>query len=545
MDEVRGKLTTGQKCDDAKVHLVREYCKQDLYFLLRYVLSCGALRYKDGRVKLEHPWVLKRCRDVQFDCHNVLDLWFREGWKSTIKSFGKPVQAALNNPNETIGIFSHSRPQAKKFLRRIKDEFEKNLFLIRLFPDVIPQDDPKKRGYEGKWSEDDGICLIRTANLTNQTVEAYGLIDSMPTGGRFTILLFDDVIDEDVTTEGQIEKATKAWEQALNLGMEGSEYWYAGTPYSHNDTYQEILARGVVRARIHPCVEPDLERSTPHQSIAGAWAKLVFPPEEEWKSVYLDLDYIKLKKQQQYVTFAAQMLMDPNAGLRHGFDRDWIKHYDADPIVEAYGKTIYILVDPANEKKKDRAYTAMMVVGLGADRNFYLLDMVRDRMDLGERANMLFSLHEQWAEAGNGYIEVRYERYAMQADISYIMERQKDRHYRFPIHEVAGSMHKDDRIGRLIPLFKDGRFFLPHELWRTTLLGQRRDLIQDFINEEYLKFPSSTTKDMLDCLARIDEPDLPLVWPKPERPVAKKPEDRWERAFRRPDHGTSHSWMGV
>jgi hypothetical protein len=37
--------------------------------------------------------------------------------------------------------------------------------------------------------------------------------------------------------------------------------------------------------------------------------------------------------------------------------------------------------------------------------------------------------------------------------------------------------------------------------------------VQDFLEEEYAAFPVGIHDDMLDSLARIAEPDLPLSWP--------------------------------
>src|SRR5690606_16861901 len=105
-----------------------------------------------------------------------LDLWAREHYKSTIITFGLTVQdilrshgADLEDPPElTIGIFSHTRPIAKSFLRQIKQEFEGNSKLKALFPDVLyanpHRDSPK-------WSEDDGIVVKRKSNRREATVE--------------------------------------------------------------------------------------------------------------------------------------------------------------------------------------------------------------------------------------------------------------------------------------------------------------------------------------------------------------------------------------
>jgi hypothetical protein len=41
-----------------------------------------------------------------------------------------------------------------------------------------------------------------------------------------------------------------------------------------------------------------------------------------------------------------------------------------------------MLVDSANAKKKHSDYTVIWIVGLGADRNWTVLDVLRDRLDL-------------------------------------------------------------------------------------------------------------------------------------------------------------------
>ena len=70
------------------------------------------------------------------------------------------------------------------------------------------------------------------------------------------------------------------------------------------------------------------------------------------------------------------------------------------------GMNVYILYDPANTKKKasnhDPDYTAMIVVGLASDNNYYILDLVRDRLNPTERVDKLFNLHMKWAKlSGN------------------------------------------------------------------------------------------------------------------------------------------------
>jgi hypothetical protein len=83
----------------------------------------------------------------------------------------------LRDPEITIGIFSHTKPVARKFLLQIKQELETNEDLKRVYPDVF-WDDPRKES--PAWSEDKGIVVKRKSNPKEATLEAHGLVDGSP-----------------------------------------------------------------------------------------------------------------------------------------------------------------------------------------------------------------------------------------------------------------------------------------------------------------------------------------------------------------------------
>jgi predicted phage terminase large subunit-like protein len=174
-----------------------------------------------------------------------------------------------------------------------------------------------------------------------------------------------------------------------------------------------------------------------------------------------------------------------------------------------------ILVDPSSGRKKDKGdYSCMWVVGLAPDENAYVLDCVRGRLNLTERVNALMALHRKHKP-----LEVRYEQYGMQADIEAIRAEQEAQQYRFKITEVGGQVRKEDRIRRLVPWFQNGKLYLPH-----AILNGDEDVIKEFLEKEYVAFPVAVHDDMLDALARLVEPDLPLQWPKEEK---RKPREIW------------------
>ncbi|NIS38226.1 hypothetical protein GWN26_06570, partial [Candidatus Saccharibacteria bacterium] len=131
------------------------------------------------------------------------------------------------------------------------------------------------------------------------------------------------------------------------------------------------------------------------------------------------------------------------------FKELWYSYYEGE--LDVRNMNIYIIADPANEKKKDSDYTAITVIGLAPDHNYYLLDMIRDKLNPTERVEAIFQLHRKWNAKGGKPPTVGYEKYGMQSDIHYLNLRQDETNYRFHIAELAGGMAKEDRIRRLIP----------------------------------------------------------------------------------------------
>lgn len=462
----------------------RARARTDLFYLLTEIL---------GRKDIDRPWLKARCEEVQASPNGHLDLWAREHYKSTIITFGLTIMEILGSHGKDplpiyggrelcFGIFSHTRPIAKGFLRQIKVELERNAKLRELFPDIL-WDDPRKAP---KWSEDDGIVVKRKTNPKESTVEAWGVVDGQPTGKHFPRLIFDDLVTkESVTTPDMIAKTTSALELSYNLGTDGGVKRFIGTRYHFNDSYKTVIDRETATPRIYPATEDGSVEGVPVLLSAETLAE-------------------KRRDMGPY-TFACQMLQNPKADETQGFREDWLRFYDNDA---AAGTNRYILVDPASEKKKGNDYTSVWVIGLGHDRNYYALDLYRDRLNLTQRTRLVMDLHRKWKPQ-----EVRYEKYGMMADIEHLKSQQETQNYRFDVLPVAGQLPKADRIKRLIPLFEQGRIYLPRTLHKTNYEGKVEDLVDVFVQHEFKAFPVSLHDDMLDSLARIAEPEMPLSWP--------------------------------
>ena len=465
-----------------------------------------------NRHDMLHPWIYERCREVECNKDDHLDLWARFHYKSTIITFLGCVQEILCNPDITIGILSYSARQAKPFLRQIMQEFESNEKLQDLFPDILWKN-PKHQA--PKWAENEGICVNRFANPKEQTVEAHGLVDGQPTGRHFSLIVYDDVVvQESINTPEQIKKTTTQWELSLNLGStHDPRYQYAGTRYAYGDTYGTILQRAAVKPRIHP--------ATYNGQMDG---EPVFLAEKRWEEI---------KKTTSTYTVACQQLLNPIIGSDVSFKQEWWNEWEVRP----YTLNVYIMVDPAHSKKKESNRTAFAVVGVDANFNKYLLDGACHRMSLSEKWEMLKRLRRKWKRApGVREVKVGYERYGAQSDIEHFKAMMSADGSNFPIYELnwvggGGSQSKKDRIQRLEPDLKDGSFFFPYPTDEKMLTSYQRDFKerkQSFLiskkiicidedrktydltkwvkDNEYNLFPT-IHPDFLDALSRVYDID--------------------------------------
>jgi hypothetical protein len=102
------------------------------------------------------------------------------------------------------------------------------------FPDVLWENPFNEAP---KWSEDDGLVFRRkSAGRGESTLEAWGMIEGMPTGRHFERKVFDDVEVSDIAENPeQLEKCFEKFGMAGNLGTNSDTdiTRVIGTFYSH------------------------------------------------------------------------------------------------------------------------------------------------------------------------------------------------------------------------------------------------------------------------------------------------------------------------
>lgn len=333
----------------------RELIKTDLWFLIYFVM---------GIPTANHPFVVKLCREIEDGPESkTLELYAREHYKSSVITVGETIQKVLRNPEERVGIFSHTRPVAKGFLRSIKILFENSELLHKCFPDVL-YENPQSES--PKWSEDDGLIVKRKSFAKESTIEAWGLIEGMPTGKHFTHRVYDDIETADaVENPDMIRKLIARFDLSQNLGVEGGTERVIGTTYHHEGVLMYIKKKTNIHGELvyTTRIKPATDDGTP-----------------SGKPVLLSQSKIDELKANEYI-FACQQLLDPTpVGIRK-LDSSLLRDIEAQFIPHDVYK--FLIIDPAGDSKDgkgDAWAISLWGVEPAADdigaSNVYLMDAV-------------------------------------------------------------------------------------------------------------------------------------------------------------------------
>ncbi len=403
--------------------------------------------------------------------------------KSTYGSVNFPAWYLGRNPRKNVLLAANTAELADDFGRKGRNLVGRPEH-IRVFPDSILAAD---NAAAGRWATSQGGAYFGTG------------IGGTITGRRSDLAIIDDPVKsrEEADSETIREKQWKWFKDDLMTRLKPN----AGlviimTRWHEDDLGGRILAdlkarNSSARVKILKIAMEALE-GDPLGRPVGA------PLWPEW---FTPLMLENAKSDPRTWSALYQQSPVPEGGGE--FKEGWLCYYQRQP--SATNKII--LVDPSSGKKNKRKkagldFTSMWVVGCGPDGNDYVIDGIRDRLNLAQRTEALFTLVRRHRPSAVGY-----EQYGLQADIEHIQIEMERQQYRFRIVELGGSVNKEDRIRRLIPSFQSGRTWMPQSMIRQMADGVQRDVMEAF-RAEYKSFPVGAHDDAMDCLARKEEPEM-------------------------------------
>lgn len=397
--------------------------------------------------------------------------------KSSYGSVVFPSWYLGRNPKNCVIAASHTGELAERFGRKVRNTIQSTVHK-NIFP---ASDVARDSAAAGRWE-------------TSEAGEYFAAgVGGSITGRRADLAIIDDPVKsrEDADSATIRQKQWDWWRDDLSTRLKPG----AGVVVIMTRWHEDDLAGRLIE---------DLKKSSKRiKVISIPMEAMENDPlgrevgEPLWPEWFTPVMIEEAKREPR--TWSALYQQEPRPIGGGEFKKEWLNHWIKTPST---GNRV-IVVDPSSGRSKTRGdFTSMWVVGRGADDNFYILDGVRDRLNLTERCEELFKLVRKWKPAGVGY-----EQYGLQADIEYIKMQQEAQQYRFKIIELGGSIKKEDRIRRLIPIFQGAEIWMPQSLIKVGSDGNNYDVIESFISE-YLSFPVGAYDDAIDNLARIVDKEM-------------------------------------
>lgn len=374
------------------------------------------------------------------DCHKeVIQWWQRSGakshqlllfprdhMKSGLVAF-RVAQALAKDPTLRVLYISSTSNLAEKQLGFIKNIIDSKLF-SRYWPLHL---DPEE-GRREKWTSSE-IALDhpkrKEENIRDPSVFTAGLTTKI-TGMHCDIAVLDDVVvyENAYTKEGR-EKVQTQYSLLSSIEGADSKEWVVGTRYFPTDLYgvmlemrEEIFDEDGEIIREEPIYEV-FERAV--EDRGDGTGEFLWPRQMRKDGKYFGFNRsILAKKRGQYldrVQFRAQYYNDPTDFENLAINPEHFQYYDKKFLEQHMGDwwfkrnklKVYAAVDFAYTTKKTSDYTAIVVIGVDHENNYYVLDISRFRTD---RISVMFenimNMHEKW-----GFRKLRAEATAAQSII--------------------------------------------------------------------------------------------------------------------------------
>ena len=436
----------------ASIDQIREAAEADLLTFIKLVaphLMLGAIHEE-----LIQWWQRQDAKQ------NQLVLLPRGHMKSKLVAY-RTAWWITKHPETTILYVSATADLAEKQLYAIKQVLDNPIYR-RYWSDMIHPEEGKRE----KWAVAE-IAVDhpqrKLEGIRDATCKAVGLT-SNTTGFHADVVVLDDiVVPGNAYTEEGREKVGAAYSQLASIENPGAYEWVVGTRYHPRDIYDtminmketlyddegELVSEDPVYELFQRVVETNGE---------FLWAKRTRADGKAFGFDAKELARIKAK----YVDntqFYAQYYNNPNSNETARINADNFQYYDRNVLQNKEGDwymrdrklNVYAAIDFAFSLRKKADYTALVVVGVDHQGNFYVLDIDRFKTErIVDYYNHILTAWQKW-----GFRKLRAETTVAQQTIVKELKESylKPNGIPLSIEEFRPTRHlgdKEERVGAVL-----------------------------------------------------------------------------------------------
>lgn len=233
---------------EAREELKIRSAREDSGHFVEYVLRNEA----DGSKLRNAPFHWDWHRTLNENDHVVL-IAPVEHAKSQTVSVGRVLFELGKNPSARIALISSGEKLAKKLLKQVRAEIERNPRLHRVFPHLR-----RSTRAEDPWTSS-ALTVERDTTARDPSLQVLGPYGQI-VGSRLDVIVLDDVLSfANTRTEEQRKKLIEWFDtEVYTRGVTGAKVFAIGTPWHPEDLLHELSKRPAFAVRRYSAVEnPD------------------------------------------------------------------------------------------------------------------------------------------------------------------------------------------------------------------------------------------------------------------------------------------------
>ena len=390
----------------SQIEQIKEAAEADLLTFIKLVAP--HILYGAIHEELISWWGRQEAKD------NQLVLLPRGHMKSKLAAY-RTAWWITKHPETTVLYVSATADLAEKQLYAIKQIIDSPIYR-RYWSDMIHPEEGKRE----KWAVAE-IAVDhpqrKLEGIRDATCKAVGLT-SNTTGFHADIVVLDDiVVPGNAYSEDGREKVSNAYSQLASIENPGAQEWVVGTRYHPRDIYDTMINMKEIHYDNEGEVEKEEEVYELFQKVVETdgeflWAKRA---RKDGKSFGFDAKELARIKAKYIDTtqFYAQYYNDPNTTESarinsenfQYFDKSILNNEGGDWFIRDRKLNVYAAIDFAFSLRKQADYTALVIVGVDHQNNYYVLDIDRFKTEkIVDYYKHIVSSWEKW-----GFRKIRAE----------------------------------------------------------------------------------------------------------------------------------------
>lgn len=295
----------------------------------------------------------------------------------------------IKNPAITILYFSSTTDLAEKQLRSIKQTLESKIHQ-KLFPDLI---NPIE-GNRDKWSASE-ICVdspIRIREGVRDSTVATAGLTTTTTGSHADLIVLDDLVEPNNNNPSGRKLVEERYSQMQSILNPGGTMVAVGTRYDPKDLYDRLLSSHEDIYDDTGAVVGKKKSWSVFQREVEKDGEFLWPRAKRADGKYFGYDLKELARiRSNYLDitqFYSQYYNDPNRIGASKYKNSFI-YYDKSNLQENQGRwsiggkklALFAAIDFAYSLSDSADYSCIAVVGVTADKMYYIIDIDRFKTD--------------------------------------------------------------------------------------------------------------------------------------------------------------------